>query len=560
VLSNTHFSCAGRNLRYVPSEIPISAEHLDFSFNNLSNLNQAVFPPLPHLHVLDLTRCHIQLITDNAFFNVRNVTTFILTGNHIKNLISHDLTMVQQLIVVETRLASLEDLHIQPMSKLQILNAGTNNIKSIRIPPYLINCSNFRVLDLHANKITVITANDTLPLRQIRSRNITLILSRNYIFQIQPGAFQNIHLQGLYLLDSFPSSTVTKSGLSGLSGLKVDKLVVGHYKDNVKIVNVEDDFMDGLCSVDFQEIYFRQKEEISNGFNLFHCMSNATKISVLQGKWNDMEIVEFQQLKELQLRSCKIHFMPTMQFSNIKSLETLIVKDNVEQTEFRNCGIEDLRRSSFTQLDRLRHLALSGNRLMAVDFLTNPSLVSLTQIDAGQNNIVSIPLNILSHLPLNLSAFDLSRNPIECSCSNTDLIIKDEAWVMEELVEKIEGGVPPIHLCLHVRDFQAGKSITSNIIDEGITGSRKVIVLVSQHFIDSDWCRFEFEVAQSWVVLERNASLIIIILEDVEEEKTKKVMGLHKHLKRNTYLKWKGNALSDVMFWNRLRSAIISGK
>ncbi|KAG9335626.1 hypothetical protein JZ751_004391 [Albula glossodonta] len=238
-------------------------------------------------------------------------------------------------------------------------------------------------------------------------------------------------------------------------------------------------------------------------------------------------------------------------FSNLTNLERLDISD---------CGIEDLRWSSFTQLDRLRHLALSGNRLMAVDFLTNPSLVSLTQIDAGQNNIVSIPQNILSHLPGNLSAFDLSRNPIECSCSNTDLIIKDEAWVMEELVEKIEGGVPPIHLCLHVRDFQAGKSITSNIIDEGITGSRKVIVVVSQHFIDSDWCRFEFEVAQSWVVLERNASLIIIILEVVEEEKTKKVMGLHKHLKRNTYLKWKGNALSDVMFWNRLRSAIISGK
>ncbi|KAG9329045.1 hypothetical protein JZ751_008210 [Albula glossodonta] len=259
-----------------------------------------------------------------------------------------------------------------------------------------------------------------------------------------------------------------------------------------------------------------------------------------------------------------IHYM----FSNLTNLERLDISD---------CGIEDLRWSSFTQLDRLRHLALSGNRLMAVDFLTNPSLVSLTQIDAGQNNIVSIPQNILSHLPGNLSAFDLSRNPIECSCSNTDLIMnprcqefqydafviyssKDEAWVMEELVEKIEGGVPPIYLCLHVRDFQAGKSITSNIIDEGITGSRKVIVVVSQHFIDSDWCRFEFEVAQSWVVLERNASLIIIILEDVEEEKTKKVMGLHKHLKRNTYLKWKGNALSDVMFWNRLRSAIISGK
>ncbi len=83
-----------------------------------------------------------------------------------------------------------------------------------------------------------------------------------------------------------------------------------------------------------------------------------------------------------------------------------------------------------------------------------------------------------------------------------------------------------------MQDFQAGKSIASNIIDEGIMGSRKIIVVVSQHFLDSAWCCFEFELAQSHFILER--SVIIIILEDVEERKTKKVLGLHKHLKKNT--------------------------
>ncbi|ROK15795.1 Toll-like receptor 4 [Anabarilius grahami] len=133
----------------------------------------------------------------------------------------------------------------------------------------------------------------------------------------------------------------------------------------------------------------------------------------------------------------------------------------------------------------------------------------------------------------------------------------DEAWVMNELMENLENGVPPIHLCLHMRDFQAGKSIASNIIDEGIMGSRKVIVVVSQHFIDSAWCRFEFELAQSRFMMERNANIIIIILEDVEERKTKKVFGLHKHLKKNTYLKWSRDPLSNMRFWIRLRRAII---
>nr|XP_055027040.1 toll-like receptor 4 [Misgurnus anguillicaudatus] len=133
-------------------------------------------------------------------------------------------------------------------------------------------------------------------------------------------------------------------------------------------------------------------------------------------------------------------------------------------------------------------------------------------------------------------------------------------WVMNELMENLENGVPPIQLCLHMRDFEAGKSITSNIIDEGIMGSRKVIVVVSQHFINSDWCRFEFEIAQSWFVMERNANIIIIILEDVEEMKTKKVFGLHKHLKNNTFLRWSRDPLSKMRFWIRLRKAIIATK
>ncbi|XP_031434622.2 uncharacterized protein LOC116223158 [Clupea harengus] len=90
------------------------------------------------------------------------------------------------------------------------------------------------------------------------------------------------------------------------------------------------------------------------------------------------------------------------------------------------------------------------------------------------------------------------------------------------LLLHLKKGVPPIQLCLHERDFEAGKLITSNIVDEGIIGSRNVIVVVTQHFIDSSWCRFEFELAQSWLVLGRNTSIIIIILEDVEDKKIKR--------------------------------------
>lgn len=159
-----------------------------------------------------------------------------------------------------------------------------------------------------------------------------------------------------------------------------------------------------------------------------------------------------------------------------------------------------------------------------------------------------------------LKGYTVSRQQ---ECSYDAFVIyssKDESWVKDELMENLENGSPPIQLCLHERDFEPGKAITSNIIDEGIMGSRKIIVVVSRHFIESSWCRFEFEVAQSWLVMQRNANIIIIILEDVEEKKSKKVLGLHKYLKNNTYLKWSGNPIHNVRFWSRLRTAVITRK
>ncbi|XP_063048168.1 toll-like receptor 4 [Engraulis encrasicolus] len=332
-------------------------------------------------------------------------------------------------------------------------------------------------------------------------------------------------------------------------------------------------------------------------------------------------------------------------FSNLTSLMIL---------DISSCAIEDIPWNSFEGLHHLKHLAVSGNRLGTLNFLTHPSLSNLVSIYADGNNIFTISPSIFHQLSSNLLQFDLSFNPIECSCSSFEFISwiinhqsvlknpdqlsckgslesskvldfdpthcihikrvifllpifavvmslllsvlvykfqfhlrycfillrgyrtastqdysydafviyssKDDVWVQDELKENLETGFPPVQLCLHERDFQAGKAITANIVDEGIMSSRKVIVVVSQHFIDSSWCRFEFEMAQSWFVLGQSARIILIILEDVEDKNIRKVFGLHKYLKKNTYLKWKGNALSNMRFWTRLRKAIIANE
>ncbi|XP_073690244.1 toll-like receptor 4b, duplicate b [Garra rufa] len=789
IIKNMEYSCFGRNLTHIPSSLPFTVTSLDFSFNFLISLHKCVFPLLFNLLFLDLTRCHIEHIENDTFYNVKNLTTLILTGNPITYFGPECLSSLhnlRKLVLVDVGLSSLQ-LQMNNLTKLQELRVGTNNIQSMSLPLFMSTFKDFSLLDLHANNISMITTNETAVFREI-GRNMTLILSRNPLLYIEPGAFKDIYLKEFHIQSAFVSFNAQKECLEALAGLNVEKLFMGTYRSQWKVQVSNTSFLDGLCAFNFNEIYLIQKEWSDYDMHLFRCMINVTKITVKKAYIKSMKLFPFCCLKELHLGITFLSVVPVI--SHIPSLEKLVVKNNIPMTfngisdlpllqfvdlsgnllilkdccsqffqrtpsirymnlsqnseiglvskpflgldllevldlhhtklvvvfyfgclrglknlkyldisytsitltkqiifqdlnnltvlkmagnsfhgdalsyllqnltnlevlDISHCGIEKISRRSFFGTLKIRHLYLSQNKLMTLDFLAQPELKPLTSLYVDKNSITSISLHVLQKLPTNLSEFDLSSNPIDCSCSQTDFILwiilnqnilkqpenifcktlppssdlratdfdidscvhkkrltialslffvtvvvllsflvyrfqfylqyccillkgyrspgqqecsydafvifssYDEVWVMNELMENLENGVPPIQLCLHMRDFQAGKSIASNIIDEGILGSRKIIVVVSQHFIDSAWCRFEFELAQSRFLMERNANIIIIILEDVEERKTKKVLGLHKHLKKNTYLKWSRDPLSNMRFWIRLKKAIL---
>uniref|UniRef100_A0A673JUS9 Toll-like receptor 4 n=1 Tax=Sinocyclocheilus rhinocerous TaxID=307959 RepID=A0A673JUS9_9TELE len=723
------YSCSGRNLTHIPNSLPFTVMSLDFSFNFLSSLHKCAFPVLVNL-------CHIKHIENDTFYNVKNLTTLILTGNPITYFgpgCLNSLHNLQRLVLVDVGLSSLQ-LQMNNLTKLQELRVGTNNIQSMSLPPFMSTFKDFSLLDLHANNISIIKTDDTVVLREI-GRNMTLILSRNLLLHIEPGAFKDIYLKEFHIQSSFVSLNAQKECLEALTGLSVsngsylDGLLkkgyiksmeyipfhrlkelylgpttlsavplISHIPSLEKLVvrnNMPMTFngisdLPLLQFVDLSGNFLILKDCCSQFFQRtpnIHYMnfSQNTEIGIADKPFSGLDLLEvldlhrtklvlvfyfgflhgLKNLKYLDISYTSITFTRQMIFQNLNNLTVLKMAGNsfhgdalsyllqnltcLEVLALSHCGIEEISRRSFIGTQKIRYLYLSQNKLMILDFLALPNLKQLTSLYVDKNSITSIPLHVLQKLPTNLSEFDLSSNPIDCSCSQTDFIwwiihnqnmLKqpenifckttdfratdfdidscvhkkrltivlsvcfvtvvvllsflvyrfqfylqycsillrgyrspgqqecsydafvifssyDEVWVMNELMENLENSVPPIQLCLHMRDFQAGKSIASNIIDEGIMGSRKIIVVVSQHFIDSAWCRFEFELAQSRFMMERSANIIIIILEDVEERKTKKVFELHKHLKKNTYLKWSRDPLSNMRFWMRLRKAIL---
>uniref|UniRef100_A0A8D0HC69 Toll-like receptor 4 n=1 Tax=Sphenodon punctatus TaxID=8508 RepID=A0A8D0HC69_SPHPU len=136
----------------------------------------------------------------------------------------------------------------------------------------------------------------------------------------------------------------------------------------------------------------------------------------------------------------------------------------------------------------------------------------------------------------------------------------DEEWVRQELETTLEGGFPPFRLCLHYRDFIPGVPIITNIIEEGFLSSRNVIIVVSPHFMESRWCSFELEVAQTWQFLDGRVSLLFILLEEVDKALLERRLGLSRYLRRKTYLEWKEWEVGRHFFWRQLTTALLDGR
>ena len=69
----------------------------------------------------------------------------------------------------------------------------------------------------------------------------------------------------------------------------------------------------------------------------------------------------------------------------------------------------------------------------------------------------------------------------------------DEEFVRNVLQEGLEvNREPPFKLLIHGRDFKPGRDIKHNIRD-AVHNSNSAIIIMSQDFVDSLWCRDEFE-------------------------------------------------------------------
>ncbi|KAM4549516.1 toll-like receptor 13 [Fundulus diaphanus] len=135
--------------------------------------------------------------------------------------------------------------------------------------------------------------------------------------------------------------------------------------------------------------------------------------------------------------------------------------------------------------------------------------------------------------------------------------VHDEDWVYREMLPVLEGE-QGWRLCLHHRDFQPGKPIIENITD-AIYGSRKTICVISRHYLQSEWCSREIQMASFRLFDEQKDVLILLFLEEIPARHLSPYYRMRKLVKKRTYLSWPQAAQHPGVFWQNVQRALQTG-
>ncbi|KAK4818466.1 hypothetical protein QYF61_014168 [Mycteria americana] len=132
----------------------------------------------------------------------------------------------------------------------------------------------------------------------------------------------------------------------------------------------------------------------------------------------------------------------------------------------------------------------------------------------------------------------------------------DSDWVENIMVRELEQACPPFRLCLHKRDFVPGKWIVDNIIDS-IEKSHKTLFVLSEHFVQSEWCKYELDFSHFRLFDENNDAAILVLLEPIQSKAIpKRFCKLRKIMNTKTYLEWPPEEEQQEMFWENLKGAL----
>ncbi|NWS82748.1 TLR4 protein, partial [Toxostoma redivivum] len=530
--------------------------------------------------------------TDNLFNCMGNISTVRLVDLGLEEI--PQVPAWSKLKHLECKKCSFEDVPAQKLSLLKELrvlritqNNGLKNFEqkfndlinlevidlsenrltfSTCCSPQFQNCPNLKHLNLSFNSEIRLTGYFT------NVKNL-LYLDLQHTTLFGPGSYPVfLSLQKLIYLDISHTKTEVKSQCTfcGLNSLQVLKMAGNSFENNKLANNFKN--LSHLHILDISNCKLEHVDQRS-----FDALSELEELNISNNKLLTFSAGVYQPLRALRVLDFSRNQLTVLLDSAREILPDSLLLLDISQNLF-DCSCVYL---DFLEWVKEKQELLQNKELMLCHTPSYVANVSLPSFDLSSCHLsaakVASPVVVLLcvvvlllliykyYFQLYYSVVLLSgcKHSAERGDTYDAFVIhssKDQEWVTRELVEPLEGGAPPFHLCLYYRDFLPGVPIVTNIIQEGFLSSRNVIAVISTDFLESKWCSFEFDIAQSWQLVEGKTGIIMIVLEDVNKALLRQRLGLSRYLRRNTYLEWKDKEINKHIFWRQLTGVLMKGK
>ena len=559
------------------------------------------------LEELDVMSCDLGPPPTDLFYNssLPRLHTLMLHANKLGDGCAPlDLNLLKPLSALKVLGLATDDIEYLTVSYstvLEKLNLDSNSMYRFPVTCTEKHSSLFprlRLLFLEGNRLSSIPDEVCLPRLQVMSLaknqfkflksgsfsthkfpSLTTLYMHSmsiHVSTIQRDAFNNTHLEEIML--SFSSVTFSSSDISNDSfrncprlrslGLSHNYMEVnsqrfqrlfGHLT-NLQNFNLESTRLNHLSSEmissfpNLKTLLLNRNLLMSLDDGLFDHLSHLEHLDIGRNQIPTIGPDTFRAATRSRLQSLDLSGNPFTCSCNILWFRSWLVSS---ATLFKN---------SYTTYDchnlqstSLQHFHLPAQACMLTQSASIMIIGSVSFVIITMTVVFSV-FRFRWHLRLLLyEAFrgrgDIRRRRLEMGHFDYDIFVSydsgDLPWVRQHLMPELEGHLG-LRLCVHERDFLVGGNIVDNIADS-VDRSKKIMMLFSNSFVQSQWCQFELTFCLRHV-MDYDDELIIVCLDDVSSrELTAAMMAV---LKTTTFIQWVDDADAIVSFWGRLGIAL----
>ncbi|XP_036967292.1 toll-like receptor 13 [Acanthopagrus latus] len=520
---------------------------LNLKHNRISKLHGCVFKYLTNLNVLNIEDNSVYKFYSAFKINLRKLESLNLHNHHLLNIMQGDFVGLSSLRVLDLESdtdAAVEDGAFEGLDNLQTLSVSLGSYRT----ELFIGIPQLENLTLH----------------------LTYDLNQRSFLQKDDAPFSNLPCLKKLVLKVYDQrqEVVSPDLLKGLKSLEyftAEKFLIRSlhpdtfkYTPKLKDLHIVDSDLSDLTPELFWPIPNLQTLDLSN--NNFRSLDFLARANLAALSWLKISENELSSINETV-------------FQSLPALMYLDLTGNPLACECSNAGFNQwVQSNNQTQVVNGHQytcafpLSQQGNKFLDFDahscwidgsflyFLSSTCLVVFTLLASFIYHFLRWHLAYSYYLFLAF-LYDKRR---KASPHHYDAFVSynihDEAWVYREMLPVLEGE-QGWRLCLHHRDFEPGKPIVENITD-AIYGSRKTICVISRHYLQSEWCSREIQMASYRLFDEQEDVLILLFMEDIPAHQLSPYYRMRSLVKRRSYLSWPQAAQHTGVFWENIRRAL----